>query len=71
VADQIPVAMSIYEADELPSHPYGGTVGSLDLAVLESEDKLGCARGIVWAIIFEAALAAAAVVCWKLHFWPR
>jgi hypothetical protein len=38
---------------------------------LESEDKLGCARGVVWAILCEAALAAVAVACWKFHLWTR
>lgn len=30
------------------------------------EDKLGCARGVVFALGFQAALVAAAAVCWKL-----
>ena len=30
------------------------------------EDKLGCARGIVFAFAFQAALVAAAVLCWRL-----
>jgi hypothetical protein len=30
------------------------------------EDKLGCARGIVFALAFQAALVAAAVLCWRI-----
>ena len=30
------------------------------------EDKLGCARGIVFAFAFQAALVGVAVLCWKL-----
>ncbi len=30
------------------------------------EDKLGCARGIVFAIAFQVALVGVAVLCWKL-----
>jgi len=30
------------------------------------EDKLGCARGIVYAFAFQGALVAVATVCWKL-----
>ena len=30
------------------------------------EDKLGCARGVVFALAFQAALVIALAVCWKL-----
>jgi hypothetical protein len=30
------------------------------------EDKLGCARGIVFAFGFQAALVAVVVLCWKI-----
>jgi hypothetical protein len=30
------------------------------------EDKLGCARGVVFALGFQAALVVVAAVCWKL-----
>jgi hypothetical protein len=30
------------------------------------EDKLGCARGIVFAFAFQAALVVAAVLCWRI-----
>ena len=30
------------------------------------EDKLGCARGIVFAFAFQAALVGVVVLCWKL-----
>jgi hypothetical protein len=43
----------------------------LDKEQWEAEDKLGCARGVVWALIFEAALAAVAVLYWKFHFFSH
>ena len=30
------------------------------------EDKLGCARGIVFALAFQAALVGVVALCWKL-----
>jgi len=30
------------------------------------EDKLGCARGIVFALAFQAALVVVIALCWKL-----
>ena len=30
------------------------------------EDKLGCARGVVFALAFQGAFVAVAAVCWKL-----
>ncbi len=30
------------------------------------EDKLGCARGIVYAFAFQGAMVAVASLCWKL-----
>jgi hypothetical protein len=30
------------------------------------EDKLGCARGIVYALAFQGAVVAVATLCWKL-----
>jgi hypothetical protein len=35
---------------------------------LQSEDKLGCARGVVWSLVFEAALVIAAAIYWKVRF---
>jgi hypothetical protein len=32
------------------------------------EDRLGCARGVLWALVFEAGLVIAALVYWKLRF---
>jgi hypothetical protein len=31
------------------------------------EDKLGCARGVFWALVFQAAAAVVVAVCWSLH----
>jgi hypothetical protein len=30
------------------------------------EDKLGCARGIVYALAFQGAVVAVATLCWRL-----
>jgi hypothetical protein len=30
------------------------------------EDKLGCARGVVFALAFQVVFVAVAAVCWKL-----
>jgi hypothetical protein len=42
-----------------------------DLAHLYPEDRLGCARGVLWALVFEAVLVIAALACWKLHLFAR
>jgi hypothetical protein len=44
---------------------------SADLEQLYDEDTLGCARGVVWAVVFQAALVIAVAVGWKLHFFLR
>jgi hypothetical protein len=51
------------------AHSYEANLGSVDLDQLKPEDALGCARGVLWALIFEAALALGAVLCWKSHFF--
>jgi hypothetical protein len=43
----------------------------VDAEQLYREDKLGCVRGVVWAMIFEAGLVIGAMVCWKLHLFAR
>jgi hypothetical protein len=35
-----------------------------DLEEFQSEDSLGCARGVLWSLIFEGALVAAGVIYW-------
>jgi hypothetical protein len=44
---------------------------SVDAKQLYREDKLGCARGVVWALIFEAGLVLAALIYWKLRLFAR
>jgi hypothetical protein len=34
---------------------------------LQSEDRFGCVRGVLWSLVFEAALGIAAVLYWKVH----
>jgi hypothetical protein len=57
----IPSQTSLYIVD--------GTV--LDAEQLYREDKLGCARGVVWALVFEAGLVVAALIYWKLRLFAR
>jgi hypothetical protein len=48
-----------------------GNVRSVDPELLYSENKLGCARGVIWAFIFEAALIIAIAIFWKFRLLPR
>jgi hypothetical protein len=47
------VALNV--ADVCPDEP----------ANLYYEDKLGCARGVVFALIFQIAVVIAGALCWK------
>jgi hypothetical protein len=51
--------------------PQVGHDRSIDPELLDDEDKLGCARGVMWAIVFEAALIIAGVILWNLRFSLR
>ena len=51
--------------------PQVGNVRSVDPELLYSENKLGCARGVIWAFVFEAALIIAIAIFWKLRFFLR
>ncbi len=42
-----------------------------ELEHLYQEDKLGCARGVLWALVFEAGVVIAALAYWKLHLFAR
>ena len=46
-------------------------VRSLDADVLCNENKLGCARGVIWAFVFEVALIIAIAIVWMLRFSLR
>ena len=52
-------------------NPYEADLALIDREQLEAEDKLGCARGVLWSLIFEAALVAIAVLLWKCHFFSH
>jgi hypothetical protein len=52
-------------------NPYEADLDLVDREQLEAEDKLGCARGVLWSLIFEAAFVAAAVLLWKCHFFSH
>jgi hypothetical protein len=51
--------------------PDVGNVRSVDAGLIYNDDKLGCARGVVWAFVFEAALIIAIAILWKLRFSLR
>ncbi|MGB8539437.1 MAG: hypothetical protein WCD57_23640 [Acidobacteriaceae bacterium] len=44
---------------------------SVDAEQLDRKDQLGCARGVVWALVFEAGLVVAALIYWKLRLFAR
>jgi hypothetical protein len=48
-----------------------GNLHSLDPTVIYDEDKLGCARGMVWGFVFEAGVIIAIAILWKLRFGLR
>jgi hypothetical protein len=48
-----------------------GSVRSVDPTIIYDEDKLGCARGMVWGFIFEAGVIIAIAILWKLRFALR
>ncbi len=51
--------------------PHVGNIRSVDPELIYDEDKLGCARGVVWAFVFEAAVIIAIAMLWKLRFSLR
>ncbi|HTZ57382.1 MAG TPA: hypothetical protein VMB49_04760 [Acidobacteriaceae bacterium] len=68
MTSQNAVVIDQFQTDEFLGSSCDRAVCSVDWEALQSEDKLGCARGIVWAIIFEAGAVVAAMAFWKLHF---
>jgi hypothetical protein len=46
-------------------------VRSVDPKLIYDEDKLECARGVLWAFVFEAALLVAIAIFWKLRLSMR
>ena len=57
--------------EQSQAFPQVANVRSVDPELLYNEDKLGCVRGVMWAVVFEAALIAAIALLWKLHFLWR
>jgi hypothetical protein len=51
--------------------PQVGNVRSVDPELIHNEDKLGCARGITWAVVLQTALIVAIAILWKLRFTWR
>ena len=58
-------------AEQIRTFPRVSNVHSVDPELLYSEDKLGCARGVIWAFVFEAAMLIAIAIVWKLRFSLR
>jgi hypothetical protein len=71
--DELPLGIrSLPEfVEQLQSFPQVGNVRSVDPELLYSENKLGCARGVIWAFVFEAALIIVIAIFWKLRFFLR
>jgi hypothetical protein len=44
---------------------------SVDPEQIYCEDKLGCARGVVWAFVFQAGILIAIAIVWALHSFLR
>jgi hypothetical protein len=57
--------------EESQSFPQVSIVRSVDPELLNNENKLGCARGVIWAFLFEAALIVAIAIFWKLRLSLR
>jgi hypothetical protein len=57
--------------EQSQAFPQVANVRSVDPELLYNEDKLGCARGVIWAFVFEAALIVAIAIFWKLRFFWR
>jgi hypothetical protein len=38
-----------------------------DWEEFQSEDSLGCARGVLWSLVFEAALVFAGAIFWIIR----
>jgi hypothetical protein len=47
------------------------SAGSLGSDPTYYKSHFGCARGVFWAIVFEAGLAIAVLLCWQLRLLPR
>jgi hypothetical protein len=63
-------ALPVFE-EQSQSFPQVSNVRSVDPELLYSENKLGCARGVIWAFVFEAALIIAVAIFWKLRLSLR
>jgi hypothetical protein len=59
-----------YLVDDLPACAYDADPFSDYWKQVQSHDMLGCARGIVWALLTEAVLAIVALLFWELRLWP-
>jgi hypothetical protein len=41
--------------------------GAEDFQQVYYENKLGCARGVIWAVAFQISVIVAAAICWELY----
>jgi hypothetical protein len=51
--------------------PHVVNIRSVDPEQIDCEDHLGCARGVLWSLVFEAAVVIAIAVYWKLRMFLR
>ena len=70
-AEHTAIRFSPVLLEQSQAFPQVANVRSVDPELLYNEDKLGCARGVIWAFVFEAAVIAAISIFWKLHFLWR
>jgi hypothetical protein len=64
-----PSLAALTKPSQAPS--YEDDLSPLDTEQWEAENRLGCVHGVLWSLIFEAALAAGAVLYWKYHFFSH
>jgi hypothetical protein len=59
-------ALSSVVVEQTRTSPHVVKVRSVDPEQIDYEDDLGCVRGVLWSLVFEATVVIAIVVCWKL-----
>jgi hypothetical protein len=58
----------LINGERLASHEHTLEVGNHNVDEnLSNEDRLGCARGLLFAVFGQVTLIAVATICWKLY----
>jgi hypothetical protein len=57
--------------EQARTSPAVANVCSIDREQLNSEDKLGCARGVLWALVFQVEMLIAIAAYCTLHYLLR